>query len=100
MNRLPLCGKLLFASALAVLAAGCREEIPVTFEENLVHAKKWEIQAGVPMDQAVADTRWALEELFGTPDAPKWPAVLENNEDYAGLISPDHLQAASGPPSE
>ncbi len=101
MNRLPLWGKLtLFASTTAVLAAGCRTELPVTFEENLVHAKKWEIQAGVPMDQAVADTRWALEELFGNPDTPKLPAVLENNEDLSGLISLAHLQAAAGPPSE
>src|SRR5690606_35191965 len=101
MNRLSSWGKLTFiASAAAVLAAGCRTELPVAFEENLVHAKKWEIQTGVPMDQAVADTRWALKELFGTPDAPQWPAVLAESEDFAELVSMEHLQAASGRPAE
>lgn len=101
MNRLSLWGPLtFFASATAVLATGCRTELPVAFEENLVHAKKWEIQTGVPMDQAVADTQWALAELFGTPDAPKWPAVLAESDDYAELVSTEHLQAASGSPDE
>jgi len=101
MNRLSLWGQLtLLASATAVLVTGCRKELPVAFEENLVHAKKWEIQSGLAMDQAVADTQWALAELFGTPDEPKWPKVLAESEDFAELISIEHLQAASGSPAE
>ncbi len=82
---------------MALTACGCRTEIPVAFEENLVHAKKWEIQNGVSMDQVVADTRWALEELFGTPDDPKLPEVITSDDDLKTLISVENLQAASGP---
>ncbi len=101
MNRSPVCGSLCpLIIGCALLALGCRTEIPVNFEENLVHAKKWELQAGLSMDQTVTDTRWALEEMFGTPDEPKLPELFENNEDYASLISPAHLQVASGPGTE
>jgi mono/diheme cytochrome c family protein len=98
MNRLPVsaipCPLLM---ALILVSAGCRTETPASFEENLVHAKKWELQSGVPMDQVVADTNWALHELFGTPDQPKLPAVLADNEEFAALVSLDRLQAAAGP---
>lgn len=81
---------------VAITALGCRTEVPVAFEENLVHAKKWEIQNGASMDQVVADTRWALEELFGTPDDPKLPDVITADDDLKTLISIENLQAAAG----
>lgn len=79
-----------------LLASGCRTESPVSFEENLVHAKKWELQTGVPLDQVVQDTRWALTELFGTPDEPLTPEFLSKDDDLKSLLSPDFLLAASG----
>lgn len=101
MNRSPVSGAFcLLVLAPTLAALGCRSEMPVSFEENLVHAKKWEIQTGLSMDQTVVDTRWALEEMFGTPDAPKLPELFESNEDYASLVSLAHLQSAAGPASE
>lgn len=102
MNRSPasrfIC---LFVFGTTALVIGChREPIPVSFEENLVHAKKWEIQSGVSMDQVVDDTQWALQRLFGSPDAPAWPKVLADDEDYASLVSMQHLEAAAGPATE
>lgn len=84
---------------LTVLAAGCRTEVPVSFEENLVHAKKWEMQTGASLDQVVTDARWALEELFGTPDVPKLPELFTTDEDFQTLVSMENLQASSGHPS-
>lgn len=81
---------------IAVVAGGCRTEIPVAFEENLVHAKKWEMQSGASLDQVVSDSRWALEELFGTPDNPKLPEVITSDDDLKTLISLENLQASSG----
>ncbi len=81
---------------MVLTACGCRTEIPVAFEENLVHAKKWEIQNSTSMDQVVADTRWALDELFGTPDDPKLPEAITSDDDLKTLISVENLQAASG----
>ena len=81
---------------IALVACGCRSEIPVAFEENLVHAKKWEMQSGASLDQVVTDTSWALEELFGTPDEPKLPEVITSDENLKTLISLENLQASSG----
>jgi len=81
---------------IAMGVCGCRSEIPVAFEENLVHAKKLEIENGESFDQVVADTRWALEEMFGTPDEPKLPEVITSDDDLKTLISLENLQAASG----
>jgi len=77
-------------------ALGCRTEIPVSFEENLVHAKKWEMQSGASLDQTVVDTRWALEKLFGTPDAPKLPEVMLEDEDLKELLAMENLDASAG----
>lgn len=76
--------------------SGCHEPAPVAFEENLVHAKKWEIQTGLPFDQVVRDANWALLELFGTPDAPKLPESITEDEELATLVSMENLMAASG----
>ncbi len=102
MKRLSVAHSLslsaLLLSALGfTLLAGCRSEIPVMFEENLVHAKKWEIQDDLQLDQVIEDTQWALAELFGTPDNPKLPDAILEDEELAGLISTEHLLAASGP---
>lgn len=93
--------KQIFAvSGLIILAvvSGCRkEEAPTVFEYNLVHAHKYAMTEDRPMDQVVEDTQWALKRLFGTPDEPKLPEVVSEDEELATLVSLDRLQRAAGP---
>lgn len=89
-----LGGMLLLVAGVLV---GCRPEIPVTFESNLVHAHKYAITKGLPMEQVVADTSWAVDRLFGTPDDPKVPECATADGEVSGLISLDRLRMAAGP---
>src|SRR6056297_212252 len=88
------------AATLALLGslAGCQEEAPVAFEPNLVKAHQIEMTEGIEMELALEDTRWVLHNMFGTPDEPRIPAPIREDEDLASLLSLERLQAASGPP--
>ena len=82
-----------------VFCVGCRSEsesVAVQFEPNLVYAYQIGQSSEQTMDQAIAESQQALEELFGTPDEPKLPEFLESDEALAALLSMDHLKAASG----
>lgn len=79
-------------------SAGCRQERPVTFEPNMVYAKAIEIDSGYPMQQALDETQVALSRFFGTPDAPKLPEVVMEDEEYAEIISLEKLEQAAGAP--
>lgn len=84
--------------AVCVFAAGCkREETPVTFEPNFVHAMKYQIKDNVSMDQASKDSMWVVTKMFGTPDEPKLPDFVAEEEDFAELLDLDRLVRASGP---
>ena len=85
---------------LIVLAVGCREERPLSFEPNLVHTHKYEVKEGYSMRQAADDTTWVINEMFGGPDVPKLPDVITKDEDLAKLVSMDNLVLASGPALE
>lgn len=79
----------------ALLTAGC--EVPVaSFQPNLVQAKLLAEQNSIDMDPAVEETKAALEELFGTPDSPKWPAVFKEEEHLDQLVSLERLERAAG----
>lgn len=79
-------------------AMGCgKEEAPTAFEYNLVHAHKYAMTEDLPMDQVVEDTQWALHRLFGTPDEPKLPEVVLEDEELSSLVSLENLQRAAGP---
>jgi mono/diheme cytochrome c family protein len=103
---IPLCllcarrvGLLAAAAGLACLA-GCDAPVrPATFEPNLVHTMKYQLQQGIPMEQASQDSTWVVETMFGTPDQPKLPAVVTEDKDLAALVSMDRLLIASGPDS-
>ncbi len=96
---------LIVAAGSLTLLAGCRQETPVRFEPNLVHATKYEIQQGLPMDQAVKDAYWITQEMFGTPDEPQLPEfellAEQQGPDYVdelrSIVSMDNLMRASGP---
>ena len=83
--------------ATLIFFSGCYKDPPVEFEENLVLAKKLELQTGMPMQQVIKDSKWALDALFGSPDKPALPKSFSENKDFETLISVDALKAASGP---
>lgn len=89
---------LLAASSLISFALGCStNEPPVAFEPNLVHTMKYQIQMDIPMDEASKDSTWVVDTMFGSPDTPKLPEVITEDEDFATLVSMENLDHASGP---
>jgi mono/diheme cytochrome c family protein len=91
-----------FAIAALLLISGCsKKEIkPISFEPNLVHSMKYQIQNDLPMEQATADAFWVVDTMFGTPDHPTLPQVILEDEELASAISLDNLHKASGPEDE
>lgn len=102
-NRVTQSQNAIVVAALAagfalVAAAGC--DVPVAgFKSNLVYAKRLEKESDQQLTEAVSDTSSALEELFGTPDDPKWPSVLAEEEGLNSLVSVERLKRAAGPVS-
>ena len=79
-----------------LLLVGC--EVPVaSFQPNRLQAKLLAEQNSIDMEPAVTETQAALEDLFGTPDAPKWPEVFDEEVHLAELISMERLSRAAGP---
>ncbi len=93
--RLPL----LLTLAAATLI-GCDSPPPVSrpllFEPNLVHTTKYRLSEDIDMSSASNDAFWVVEQMFGTPQDPKLPDVVADDEDLAAIVSMDHLTAASG----
>lgn len=81
----------------SIVLTGCREERPLTFEPNLVHSMKYQIREEIPMDQASEDAFWVTTQMFGTPESPKLPEVVTEDEEFASLVSLENLERAAGP---
>ncbi len=94
--------KHIVSSALLACATGasvgCRPEPIASFEPNMVYAKAIEIDSGYPMQQALDETQVALRQFFGTPDFPKLPEIVTEDDEYAGIVSQERLQKAAGAP--
>ncbi|MCC6511991.1 MAG: cytochrome c [Pirellulaceae bacterium] len=74
---------------------GC--EVPVaTFQPNKLQATVLGEKNSIDMSPATAEVSAALEELFGTPDDPRWPAALMEEEHLAKLVDMERLQRAAG----
>jgi mono/diheme cytochrome c family protein len=80
-----------------MIGCNARVEPPASFEPNLVLTMKYQMQKDVPMDQASKDSTWVLETMFGTPDQPKLPEIVTEDEELASIVSMDRLLRASGP---
>ena len=93
-------GVLLFVVLLGSFS-GCREAsepVVAKFEPNLVMAYRYQVDGEYSAqwtDAALAQTDNALGDLFGTPDEPKLPQLVEN--EFGGLLSLENLQKAAGP---
>ena len=92
-----------FATSMTLLLAiGCSQTDPpqVSFEPNLVHTAKYAVSQQIDMDTASADSYWVVDKMFGTPDQPRLPAALDDDDDLASIVSMDHLHRASGPATD
>ncbi len=96
-TRLGAC----FMLGLSVLS-GCRDTSPpvAQFEPNWVLAYNIGRESDQSMDQALEEAGDALEDLFGTPDEPKIPDFILEDDELAELVSMDNLTRASGSPQE
>lgn len=84
-------------SAIAVVcfaAAGCDAPIE-SFEPNQIFSKRMELNESIDMAKPLEDSHELLVQWFGTPDEPKWPAFLidENGE---SVVDSDKLKQAAG----
>lgn len=75
--------------------AGC--DVPVaSFQPNRLQATVLAEKESVDMNPALSEADAALIELFGTPDDPKLPAAITDEEQLAELFSLDNLKRAAG----
>jgi mono/diheme cytochrome c family protein len=79
-----------------VLLTGCYAPIE-SFDSNRIYAKRMELETGIEMQPALEEVREILDELFGTPDQPKWPEFLVASEELGDLVSVERLTRAAGP---
>lgn len=85
----------LLASVALGFLAGC--DVPIaSFQPNRLQATVLAEKESVDMAPALAETDAALIELFGTPDEPKLPAAVTDEEHLAELFSLDNLKRAAG----
>lgn len=81
-----------------VIGCSARTEPEASFEPNLVHAFKYQYgKQGIPMKQAAKDAAWIAETMFGTPNDPRLPKVVSDDQELASIVSMDRLVRASGP---
>lgn len=90
----------LLVGAAGLLGCGEKEVLPPEFEPNLVFARGIEYRDDIPMEEPLAKTQGYLEELFGTPDDPKLPDFITEDEELASLVSLENLKKAAGPVTE
>lgn len=99
-----MCKKLSFFLSSAILSSfvvGCSKvEKPVEFEPNIVMARALEQKNDFDMTEAMSTTQATLLELFGTPDDPKLPKQVAEDEDLASVVDLESVKLAAGPVSE
>jgi mono/diheme cytochrome c family protein len=80
---------------LVIVLVGCDARID-NFEPNSVYAKRLELSADVDLATPLDDVQIILNDLFGTPDDPKWPACLDSDARLGQLVAVDQLTRAAG----
>ncbi len=83
------------SALLTCVCCGCRES-PPEFDLNQVRAMSLEISLDVPTSAAVEDVAEVVEQLFGTPQSPRWPSAWMNDEAMKNLVSLERLTIAAG----
>lgn len=93
----------LVASCIGLFVVGCDAPID-SFQPNSIFARRMELNESIEMAEPLSDTDRLLREWFGTPDQPRWPEFLTENqsnetrtgEQALSLVSLDRLQLAAG----
>ncbi len=85
-------------TTLAGLCIGCDAKIE-RFDPNQVYALTVERTRSVPSETALAAAAEVVEQVFGTPNEPVWPAELFDDPSLASLVDPERLARAAGPVS-
>jgi mono/diheme cytochrome c family protein len=96
----PSFRQLIVATLLATLV-GCGKPAPTEFRLNSVELLKQEklsLPAGEHFDESYQkEIGTILTSLFGTPDEPKFPMLLGEEDPAHEFISLENLQMAAGP---
>lgn len=97
----PLSSMVRFFSLILItllVVAGC--DTPVEhFGANEVYSLTLARSRSLVTDEASVDAAKVVEELFGTPDEPRWPSDLFDDNDLAALVDPNQLARSAGPAS-
>ncbi|GAA4449298.1 cytochrome c [Novipirellula rosea] len=80
---------------LLAVITGCDAKIE-QFEPNTLYSLTLAESRSAEMDAAQTDTSAVLEQVFGTPNEPKWPSELLS-ESARSLIDVDRLARSAGP---
>lgn len=96
MNRIhflrPIGGLMAWA---AVLMSGC--DAPVEqYPPNAVHALVVHHRTDLPTEAAAQEVTQLIDQWFGTPLEPHWPAELLSGQAAKGLVDQDRLLRAPG----
>ena len=87
---------LVFLPLCVLVIVGCDARIE-HFEPNEVHALTLASSRGVETEMASRDASEMVEALFGTPNEPKWPAEILNDESARSLININLIKRSAGP---
>ncbi len=68
-----------------------------TYEPNRLLRSRMESDLQTDLTSIELQSQWVLTSLFGTPDEPRWPAVLATDPVCQALVDPVALDRAAGP---
>lgn len=101
LKYLPI--KLTVATAL-VFGAGCSETLPPAYKLNSVELLKQEklfLNNGEHFDASYKkEIGSILTAIFGTPNRPLVPVLLEENDPVLEVLKPEHITRSAGPVSQ
>ena len=87
--------RLFLLSLISIALLGCDARIG-RFDTNEVYALTLARSRSTPADAARIDAAAVLDELFGSPDQPRWPDQLDARS-TTRLVDPQRLARAAGP---
>ncbi len=75
---------------------GC-SPTPASFVPHRLMTARMESELRADLGDIERQSQTALNELFGTPDEPRWPAAISSDPNFDQLVDIEYLQRAAGP---